>query len=826
MGARLRRVSCQGRPPWRKPVRVMAGSAGAAQPPHNSRPDRQRLRRWLAGALRVTAAVLGAACMLVAGLLYATLPPRHETIALAGLSGPVAVTFDADGVPFIRAENARDAAEALGYIHAQNRLFEMDLMRREAGGRLAELFGPIALANDEEMRRLGLAASAAGDIAGLSPDARAMLAAYADGVNAWIAQRGRFAAPEFLLLGRPPRWTITDSLLWGKLLGLWLSGNWQMEIDRLALGQKLPHARIDALWPAIPGMPPEDAAIASPSLASAGAGVLAWMRVFPEPFTQPAQASNEFAVSGARTLTGHPLLAGDPHLGFGFPSLWYLARIDTPQGVLAGATAPGTPFLIIGHNGNIAWTFTSAGADVQDVFIEHPLPGQTYATPDGPKAYARRIERIHVRGHPDIVLTVLITRHGPVIGSTPDGRALLAVEMGNLAPGDTDADGFLALDRARSLGDVQQAAAEITSPVQNLLAADASHIGFFTTGRVPIRKSGDGAWPVDGADGAHDWTGFASGAALPHRVDPPSGELINTNNPTAGPHFPVFMGRDVYGDWRARRIRALLAMPGQSTASFGRIQLDITSVFAQAILPRMLEARLAPDDPAQAALTLLRNWHGEMAMDAPQPLIFNAWTREMVAETLRANGFDPDQAPVLDDSFLYVLLGPGQTEASQDMWCDKDCGTLLRNSLNAAFAQLARRYGSNPAGWRWGTAHKAVFAHPLLGSLPYIGRFGRFTLPVPGDASTVDVAAPSSTDADPDGFTAVHGPELRAIFDLADLDRSLFIIAPGQSGNLLSAQASNMLRRWRSGQTLQLGARPSLSGHWIDMLPQNGAGQP
>ncbi len=781
---------------------------------------RHGLRRWLTYALLALPAAIAAASVLLAALLYATLPPLHRSVELPGLSAPVRIAFDDNGVPFIRARNENDAAEALGYLHAQSRLFQMEMMRRAASGRLAELFGPIALANDEEMRRLGLSESADADLASLSPDGKAKLAAYAAGVNAWINQRGRLAAPEFLFLGRPAPWRISDSLLWGKLMGLWLSGNAQTEAARLALGQTHPHDKIDALWPAIPGMAPEDAAIDSPPLAGAAAKILVWLRVFPEPFTQPAQASNEFALAGARTLSGKPLLAGDPHLGFGFPSLWYLVRIDLPGAVLAGATAPGTPFVVIGHNSKIAWTFTTAGADVQDVFIEHPAPnGETYATPRGPKPFLHRIERIRVAGHADIVLDVSITRHGPVMGATPDGRALLAVEMANLAPNDTDTEGLLLLDRAQSVAQVSQAAADLTSPVQNLLAADAGHIGFFTTGRVPIRRAGDGSWPVDGADGLHDWTGFASGEKLPHSIDPASDELVNANNPSWGADFPVFMGRDVFGDWRARRIRALLLPPGQTAQSFAGIQLDVTSVFAQAILPQMLALDQPTGDPAQPALALLRHWQGQMTMDAPQPLIFNAWTREMVRMTLQRNGFDPQAAPVLDDSFLYALLGPGSTGAAQALWCGGDCRPLLRDSLQAALGKLRQRYGDDPANWRWKIAHQAVFAHPLLGSLPVIGRFFRFSIAVPGDASTIDVAAPAPTDADPDGFTAVHGPELRAVFDLADLNRSLFIMAPGESGNLLSAHAGDLLRSWRDGRTFILGAAPSQPSRTISLFP-------
>jgi len=774
-------------------------------------PQRRRfawLRRFLAGvlALAALAAIAGAL------LLYLTLPASSGTFTLPGLSAPVTITFDRNGIPFIRAASNTDAAEALGYLHARDRLFEMDLMRRAASGTLSEILGPITLGSDEEMRRLGLRQSAQGDIASLSPGARAMLQAYADGVNAYIAQRGRLAAPEFLVFGPPAPWTVTDSLLWGKVLGLWLSGNFRLQLDRLALSQTLPINKIMALWPPENNAVPETASLAapvSPALAGAAQAALGWVRYFPEPFTQPAQASNEWAVAGSRTASGHPLLAGDPHLGFGFPSLWYLARIDTPSGTLAGATAPGVPFMIIGHNGRIAWTFTDAGAAVQDVFIEHPSPdGKTYQTPSGPEPFLRRTEIIKILFHRPVTLVIRETRHGPVIGETSDGKNLLAVEMANLAPNDTDADGLLALNRAGSVAAAAEPAQEITSPVQNLLVADAGHIGFYTTGRVPLRKAGDGTFPVDGADGAHDWTGMVGSTALPRAIDPPSGELINANNPTVGPDFPVFIARDTYGDWRARRIKALLAGGQlQTPDSFAIMQLDTTSLFVQAILPRLLAIAVPASDPAGPALALLKNWSGAMAANMPQPLIFNAWMRAFVVEILRRNGIDPQSAPLIDD-FLASLLGPGAAPAQLAMWCAGNCDQALHASLEAAFAALAAAYGPDPSAWRWSAAHRASFAHPILGSLPVIGRFGRFTIAVSGDGNTIDAAGfylidPSETD-----FTAIHGPEFRAVFDLSDLDASEFVIAPGQSGDLFSRHAADFLGRWRDGQNITLPASP------------------
>ena len=358
------------------------------------------LRRVLAGVVFIVLFVAA----VVTGVLWLTLPPRSQQARIPGLTGPVDIGFDADGIPRIRAANATDAAAALGFVHARDRLFQMELMRRAASGRLSEIAGPATLALDRSMRTLGLRRRAVADYPALPAETRAMLEAYARGVNAWIAERGRFSAPEFLFLGAPEPWEPVDSLLWGQTMGLWLSLNWRTELSRQSLAGRVPQQMIDELWPPAAGDGRPEAALA-PVLSHAAGELAAVLPRFPDPFTLPSSASNEWAVDGRHTATGAPLLAGDPHLAFGFPGIWYLARIETPDGVLAGATAPGVPFLVLGHNGHIAWTFTTTGADVQDVFIETPAGDGQYQTPDGPRPFAVREERIKVRGEPDQVLT-------------------------------------------------------------------------------------------------------------------------------------------------------------------------------------------------------------------------------------------------------------------------------------------------------------------------------------------------------------------------------------------------------------------------------------
>lgn len=761
-------------------------------------------RRMLNWVLLCVLALLVLGTVGLSGALWWSLPPGRMNLRIAELSAPVAIDFDAHGVPRIRAGSIADATAALGFVHARDRMFQLELMRRAASGRLSEMAGAATLPIDRQMRTLGLARAAQGDLAALSPEGRALLAAYARGVNAWIAARGRFSAPEFIWFGAPEPWEDWHSLLWAKTMGMWLSENWRTELSRLALAGKLTREQIDELWPT-GGQRHAAQDGATPEQAEAARGVLAALMPVPG---GSSSASNEWAVDGRQSATGAPLLAGDPHLAYGFPGIWYLARIETPDGVLAGATAPGVPAVVIGHNGHIAWTFTTTGADVQDVFIETPVGEDKYQTPDGPRAYVIHEERIRVRGQADEMLRVRETRHGPVISDIMGrGGPVLAVAMANLQPGDIAADGLLALNRARSVEEAGAAAPRITSPIQNLLVADRAGIGLFVTGRVPIRRAGDGSRPVNGADGAHDWIGWASGPELPRYLDPAGGRLVNANERIAPADFPVFMGRDWFGDWRARRINTMLdARARHSAADFTAMQVDATSAFAQQLLP-VLRAIPPPPGVAGAAFTLLTDWDGTMAMDRPQPLIFNAWMRRfrrMVLDTagVPANAVSPGM------EFLAFVLSPAGTH-----WApDRDA--MLARALDSAVTELSRTYSDDPTAWRWGTAHPSVFASPFLRHIPLLGWLSTFRVPSPGDASTVNRATPAG-----DSFEAVHGAGYRGVYDLADLDRSRFIVAPGQSGHWLHRHAADLLRLWRDGETITLGPRPADAAAAIALRP-------
>ena len=752
---------------------------------------------WLGGILLACAAGL-------AGAIWATLPAADESPQLAGLSAPVSITFDAVGVPRIQAASELDAAMAMGWLHARDRMFQMELMRRGAAGRLAEIAGPAALRADRFTRTLGLADRAVDDLSALTAEARAILDAYAAGVNARIAERGRFIAPEFLALGVPEPWRPEHSLLWGKVMGLWLSGNWRTEIERAQLARTLDAERLWQLWPA-------DISAGLPDRLADLSGLLRAIPRFGEDAPLPASASNAWALDAARSNSGGAMLASDPHLGFSAPVLWYLARVELPGGRFrAGATSPGVPMIVIGRNEALAWGFTTTHSDTQDVFVERVLTPDTYATEDGPRRFETRDELIRVRGAEPVVLRIRETRHGPVISDLDeapraDGTAL-AVAMANLAPQDTAAEGLLALNRATSVALAGEAAALITSPSQNLMVADrAGGIGMFLTGRTPRRRAGDGSLPSPGDSGAQDWDGFVAHADLPHRVAPESGRLVNANNRIQPPGAEPFLGRDWPGDWRFRRIQALLdANPRPSAAVLAGMQLDATSLLAQASLG--LLRGLTVQGPAAIGQELLAAWDGEMAAGLPQPLIWNAWARRFQALVLRGAGVAEGMA---SPEFLAFLLA-----GEAPLWCRPDCTAPAAQALAEVMAELAAEHGSDPANWHWGVAHPAVFEHPLLRFVPVLGGLTRLAVPSAGDGQTVLRGTPRGV-----GFTNIHGAGLRLVADMASPDGLLAIIGTGQSGNPASAHWGDMLPWWRDGTMLRLSRVPGVVLGRVELRP-------
>jgi len=673
-------------------------------------------------------------------------------------------------------------------------------MRRYGAGRLSEVLGARGLGIDRTMRTLGLYRAAAAQFAVLSPEVQAALTAYADGVNAFLATRHGALPPEYYAIGAAPEpWRPADSLVWGKLMDLELTGNFRGEILRARLLTRMSADDLKVLFPSYPKDAPVTLANVRAMLEGMPLGRL--LAALP-PGIGPARASNEWVVDGAHSQSGKPLLANDPHLDFSAPGIWYLVRIELPGLTLAGVTSPGTPFVLVGHNDRIAWGFTTTGSDVEDLFVEKPDPADPsrYLVPGGSRPFEVRQEQIAVKGGDPVTLTVRATRHGPVISDLAgydEGGAVLALEATWLAPDDKTPDAIWHLARARDWDGFRHALQSWTAPQQNIVYADTvGNIGFIAPARIPIRAAGDGWLPSPGWDDAHEWTGTVPFDALPMAFNPPSGRLVSANNKIVPDDYPYFLTHDWELPYRAERINALLdATPRQSSGASAAIEADVLSLSAVKLLPLMLNAEPGSDS-ARAALDRLRRWDRRMDREKPEPLIFAAWLRELERALLGPRlgpyfyGFERPHPEI-----LRLIL----TEHRD--WCGAsgDCGPTLSQSLDRALTWLGARHGADMSAWRWGEAHKAAFQSPVWSHIPLLGDWFDASVPADGGDDTVNAGEMSMTDDAP--FLDRHGPTLRMIVDMAAPQDARFMIAPGESGNPLSPHWGDLALPWRDVQS-------------------------
>ena len=789
--------------------------------------------KWLWRSLAALPVLL--AIGLAGGYLWlrSSLPQIDGEIVLRGLSAPVEVVRDSNAIPHIFARSGHDAYFALGFIHAQDRLWQMDMQRRAGAGRLAEIVGPSALRLDRFVRTMGIYRLAERTYYRLDAPTKAALTAYADGVNAYLAHKAGAWPLEFHLLDYDPEpWVPADSVVWGRLMALRLSTNWQNELLRARLHRKLSGEQVAALWPPYPADGPVTIA-ANEKRNTVDVPHLTLDRLWA---ALPGGrfgygASNEWVLDGRLTDTGAPILANDPHLGLSLPSQWYLARIDTPDLTLAGATAPGTPFLLLGHNGQIAWGFTTTYADTDDVFIEQidPEDPNRYLTAGGPQPIVRREESIKVRGGETVTMNVSETHHGPILDELsgksparflPPGQ-VLALAAPWLKSDDRTTEAILWLNRATDWPSFKSALERFHAPVQNIAYADVmGNIGIYTPGRIPVRKAGNGYLPVPGWSGEFDWTGFIPFDELPHRYNPPGGLLINANNRIADDNYPHFLSTEWGETYRARRIGDLLAGHGpHSVETTAEIQADTVSYAARDMLPLMLEAELT-GSRERAAADLLAAWDGRMDRGRPEPLIFTAWFRELNRALY---------ADELGETFehywgLRPVVVSRMLQHNRE-WCDdvttesvESCSGGISTALTTALGGLTERYGDDMGAWRWGVAHYADLRHKILDYVPLLRDFVNIQIETDGGEFTVNRAGTSIRDpAAP--FSQRHGPSYRGIYDLSNLDNSRFMYATGQSGNPLSPHFRDFAERWRDVEYVELrGSKEELATSAIGVL--------
>jgi penicillin amidase len=807
----------------------------------------------MASRLQKAAATVAGIAGLAGGAYYMLmrrpLPKTNGTLRLAELHEPVEIVTDRYGVPHIYAYNEDDLYLAQGYVHAQHRLWQMEFNRRLASGRLAELFGEVALEADRFTRRLGMHRAAAAGVRTLSPHGTRILDAYARGVNAFMSNHRNRLPIEFTLLRlNPEPWQPADTMQWSKMMGWSLGGNWETEIVRARLIAKLGPERAAKLET---GYDPTHPLIIPPGVAYQGAnlGIL-------EQYADLKQlsgfgllgGSNNWVVDGTMTTTGAPILCNDPHLGQAVPSIWFECHLTAGDIDVVGASFPGVPGIIIGHNRYVAWGVTNAVSDVEDLYIEkfNPQNPNQYEFMGKWEEAQVYHEEIKVRGRREpVVEKVRVTRHGPILttltGSTSaqnngQGEELpLALRWTGLEHNDIVSwIGKAAL--ATDIYEFREALRHWDVPAQNFVFADIhGNIGYLMAGAIPTRAKGQALLPMPGWTGEYEWTGLIPFEELPQITNPPQHFIVTANNRVVDDSYPYYITHEWLNGYRAQRIRDLLTSRGKlSLSDMAAIQADQYSIPAEQIVPYMLS--VAPRTRlALQAQEILRAWNRVLSPDSAGAAIYVTFLRKLehlifsavlgdeeellkgylgVGTTLLAltNGYSSRDKPLIirllkerDDSWFASSVMPNGPRTWQ---------SALLSAFEAAIDELSEKLGNDPARWQYGKIHKMTYVHMLGLVKPLDKLFNRGPYPAGGDIDTVNMGAVSP--AQPE--TVITVPSFRQIANLADLSASLSIHAPGQSGQPASKHYDDFIKLWRNGEY-----HPMLFDH--EMIDENAAGK-
>lgn len=803
--------------------------------------------RWLLRLFTGLIALGLLAVLLGYYVLARSLPDYNEDFTLAGVHAPVEIVRNHANVPHIFGTTAEDIYFSLGFVHAQDRLWQMSMLRRTAQGRLSEIFGNRTVKIDELMRRLDIYTLAQQSVVVQDKRTTAALEAYSNGVNAWINQvnlgaRGR-GAPEFFFFSNEiSAWSPADSISIMKLMALQLSSQMQAEVQRAQMSLILPEQRLRDILPDDPGQ----AVAALPSYASLMPGQfpganpvqMAYMDTPLSPFhsIEMAGASNAWAASPSKAAAGGSLLANDPHLGLTAPSVWYLARLDLPSGGVIGGTIPGMPAVLVGRSEKLGWGLTSAYLDDQDVVVEkmNPANKEQYLTPDGPKSFSKRQSILNIKGEVPVTLTLRWSESGPILpGShydlasvTPAG-SVAALQWQGLSGEDTSMSAAMALMSAGSVAEAIEAGRGFVAPAQNLMLADKDGVAMQMIGAMPARdpdNSTKGRMPAPGWQGKNRWIGTLPYEENPRFVNPTSGILGNTNNKTVDLPFPNHVSY-LWGD--TQRIQRWLALMKtrevHSRDSFIEAQLDTVSPTARTLLPLIgadlwftgdAAAEATPERMRQKALELMAKWNGEMNEHLPEPLIAEAWMRALQDLLIR------DELGPLADALTHIepvfIDRVYRNTGGAAVWCDiiqsaalESCTDMSRLALDKALLSLSETYGPNIESWRWGDAHQATHDHPVLGDVPVLRDFVNIRQSTSGGDTTLLRGLTKGTGPNP--YLNVHAGGYRGVYDFADPDSSVFIQATGQSGHPLSRYYDDMSELWRRGEYIPMSLDPELA---------------
>ncbi len=795
--------------------------------------------RWLVRiASGLILLVLGAVA-LVYFLASQSLPDYDQTVEVKGLSAPVEIVRDNANVPHIFASTDPDVFFGLGYAHAQDRLWQMTILRRTAQGRLSEVFGQRTVKIDKLLRRLDLYGLAHRSVEVQDDYTLAALNAYSAGINARLDEINEMAlgrgAPEMFLFEAPiASWQPGDSIAIVKLMGLQLSGHLEEEVLRARTSLILNDpARLADILPDVPGpgiaaLP--EYAVLFPNLPKYAAGdPMTDSPLSPFPERGLAGASNAWSAAPSRSASGGTLLANDPHLGFTTPGVWYLARMELEKGGVIGGTIPGIPAIITGRSDRLGWGLTSSYLDDQDVHIERLNPDnpEEYLTPNGFKEFQSRPSIIQIKDAPPITLTLRWTENGPVLpGShynletiTPPGH-VASLSWTVLSPRDTSLTASMALMNADTVRDAIDAVEDFVAPSQNLSLVDEDTVGMKLIGAMPKRDlfhQSKGRIPSPGWLSENRWQGRLPYADNPEFVAPVGGVLGNTNNKIVNRPFPEHVSY-AWGDTQRvhRWERLMQSREVHTRDSFIEAQLDTVSFTARSLLP-LIGADLwftgesapdgTPERQRQIALGLLAEWNGEMNEHLPEPLIYAAWVRALQIRLI-ADELGPLASAYKHVEPLFIERVYRDIDGAS-VWCDvrqsapiETCTDMARLALDDALIWISERYGPALQSLRWGDAHQATHDHPVLGSVPVLRYFVNIRQSTSGGDNTLLRGRTSGEGPEP--FQNVHGAGYRGVYDFADPDSSVFITATGQSGHFLSRYYDDQAQLWRRGEYIPM----------------------
>ncbi len=802
------------------------------------------MTQWLK---RIFKGLLALLLVLSAGMalwVFHTQPMYDGQLRTAGLRQAVDLRRDASDVVHIAAKNNHDAAFALGFAHAQDRSWQLEFNRRVMRGELSEILGEATLPTDKLMRTLGLMRVAQQQLDQLPADVRELLQAYSDGVNAFHANRPQGLPPEFALLRTEPGgtsgvpWQPVDSVAWSLVMALDLGGNWGNEFARLAAARKLSTAQLWDLYPPYPGEKPAssvDLAKLYRDLGvykTEGEVKASWsLPVIGEPGFHEGRGSNNWVLAGSHTTTGQPLLANDPHLALSAPAVWYFAHLQTPDTDVIGASLPGLPFVVLGHNAHVAWGFTNTGPDVQDLYLEQidATNPTRYKTPTGWQSFETRTETIAVKGQPAVKHVVRSTRHGPVISDAQTAHAdvldlsrfVLALRWSALDADNRTLVGGMQAQQAKSVADLLKAYGQNHSPTHNIVMADTQgHIAYKAAGRVPVRRADNdirGVAPAPGWDARYDWAGWIAYADMP-ADDGKQGWIATANQRITPPNYPHYLGQDWHTPQRYNRIAQVLqAKPQHTFKDMQALQNDTLSLSTLALLP-VLQATSSQHPLAAKALQTLEGFDGRMDADKAAPLIFAVWadelTRGLVEPTLGADVFKAQYGKRHFRTLLENVM-----QQANSPWCAPvTCAAQSSAALDRALTRLAAQHGNQPADWRWGDAHPALSSHKPLGQVPWLREWFSVRVPSDGDLFTVNVGQYWAGEKHLP-FANRHAASLRVVYDLSDLEQSQFIYQTGQSGLVWSSNYRDMKNEWASGRYRALRRQPETWAHALVLNP-------